>query len=748
LLFKVFARARTRGLRHLRRTRLPAVNPTALKDDPAFTGARDHLNAHFGRIQLMVQRYMRRYADRLLQADGSYADVCVSPQELRRLLGLGESIQVQEWLDQLGIPPSGQVAIGLLAADETIEERTAAGAAAALPIEQLRDGFMLSGTELDLLIAAAAPRLSVDLSRLYAVAWADYSVRQPTAGFLAELVAEQEDEVEDVLALLGDGSRLTQYRLLVPGQHDLWRPETPRVHAPMQVPQRILDYLAGDALHSAVIPGCTLHRGGQTTADLILDDATQQSVASAMQRLRPRLLLTGPRGAGRRTLARSCSLDAGCDLLEVDLARALAGRTNNVMERFAEVVREARLFHASIFIRVRDLSADLVETLSLLRPSLEGLLSTFPGAVFVSDRKVSPVARILAGDSPEVPLAVPQPEDQAELWCRALTPLMGDDVARRIATEISRSYRLPPGEIFGAVETAISDAQPGDGLDATKLINAVRKRFDHGLTGLTDLVDSPMGFDDVVLRPHTRDQVQEVMMFARHSDQVFRKWGFAGRSHSGNGLSVLFSGPPGTGKTLMAGVLARHLGRVLYRVDLSRIVDKYIGETEKNLGRVFDEAERAQAVLLFDEADSLFAKRTQVKSSNDRYANLEVNYLLQRLEGYDGVSILTTNFATCIDDAFQRRIRFKIEFPMPEAKERAELWRRLLPPGAPVEEEIDWKHLGECFVFSGGHIRNCVLRAAIHAAERATAICEDDLYNAGVAEGREMGSLILDKGDL
>lgn len=720
-----------------------AVDPTALDPVRPFAEAREHLDAHFDRVRLMVQRYMRRYADRLLQADGSYADVCVSPQELLRLLGLGDSPRVQLWLDQLGIPETAHIVERLLDLDEEVEDRTASTTDAALALEQLREGFMLSSTEVDLLVAAAAPRLSVDMSRLYAVAWADYSVRQPTAGFLAELVAEHPDEVEDVLALLGDDSRLVQYRLLVPGQHDLWRPRTPRVHAPVEVPQRVLDYLAGDALHAAVIPGCTLHRRGLRVVDLVVDDKVRASVEEAMQRPRPRLLLTGPMGVGRRTIALAYSGQAGYPVLDVDLPRALAGGGRELVDRLAEIVREARLFHAALFLRLDGAADELGEKLSVVAPAVQGLLKAFPGAIFLAARESTPLSRTLSGDIADVEVTIPQREGQAELWRRALTPSLGAESADRVATDISRSYRLPPGGIYGAVSAAVNEAGPGGKPDMGRLLAAVRKRFDHGLTGLADIVDNPMSFDDIVLTPGTREKVLEVLMFARHSDKVFRHWGFASRSHAGHGLSVLFSGPPGTGKTLMAGVLAKDLGRVLYRVDLSRIVDKYIGETEKNLGKVFDEAERAQAVLLFDEADSLFAKRTQVKSSNDRYANLEVNYLLQRLEGYDGVSILTTNFATSIDDAFQRRIRFKIEFPLPEAPERAKLWRTLLPPGAPVDDAVDWDFLGERFEFSGGHIRNCVLRAAMHAAERGTPIGEDELYQAGIAEGREMGTLIL-----
>ena len=210
-----------------------------------------------------------------------------------------------------------------------------------------------------------------------------------------------------------------------------------------------------------------------------------------------------------------------------------------------------------------------------------------------------------------------------------------------------------------------------------------------------------------------------------------------------SGLSVLFSGPPGTGKTLTAGVIAHELKRALYVVDISRIVDKYIGETEKKLARISEHAQKSQAILLFDEADSLFAKRTNVKSSNDRYANLEVNYLLQKLEAYHGMTILTTNLADSLDEALARRIQFKVAFDMPNRRERAKLWEVLLPDQA-RGADIDFMRLGEAFEMSGGHIKNATFRACIKAASIGQHVSTEMLWDAAVLEFRSMGHVIRD----
>ena len=238
------------------------------------------------------------------------------------------------------------------------------------------------------------------------------------------------------------------------------------------------------------------------------------------------------------------------------------------------------------------------------------------------------------------------------------------------------------------------------------------------------------------------DALKEVTRFARFRPFLLEDWGFANKLPYGRGVSAILAGPPGTGKTMVAQLLARDLGYDLYRIDLSQVVNKYIGETEKNLARIFDEAENSHAVLFFDEADSLFAKRTNVTSANDRYANLEVNYLLQRMETYDGVTLLATNLEQGIDDAFKRRVRFTVQFELPEEEERRKLWMSMFPKVVPLAKDIDWEMLGKKFEMSGGYIKKAALRAALMAAETQRPITTADLLEAARHEYREMGRII------
>src|SRR5207237_6386358 len=210
--------------------------------------------------------------------------------------------------------------------------------------------------------------------------------------------------------------------------------------------------------------------------------------------------------------------------------------------------------------------------------------------------------------------------------------------------------------------------------------------------------------------------LREMIAYVRHAGQVYEQWGFGARHSLAMGVSSLFAGPPGTGKTMCASVMARELDMELFRVDLSRLVSKWIGETERNLAKVFDEAEQSNAIILFDEADAMFAKRTEVKTSVDRYANLEVNFLLQRMEAFSGVTILTSNFEDSIDSAFKRRLTFRLRFEKPDAAARAALWQKMIPRSAPLSPDVDFDRLGARFDMAGGNIPNAAVRAAFLAA--------------------------------
>ena len=240
------------------------------------------------------------------------------------------------------------------------------------------------------------------------------------------------------------------------------------------------------------------------------------------------------------------------------------------------------------------------------------------------------------------------------------------------------------------------------------------------------------------------EQLGELTARARHRDRVLDEWGLAHTSLKGRGVTALFAGDSGTGKTMSAEVIAGSLGLDLYVIDLSTIVDKYIGETEKNLDRVFNEADRVNGVLLFDEADAIFGKRSEVKDARDRYANVEVAYLLQRMEVFDGMAILTTNLRANVDEAFLRRLDAIVEFSVPEVEDRRRLWERNLPAALPMADDIDTDFLARRFTLSGGNIRNVAVGAAFRAAEGERRVAMADLVRETAREYRKLGRLCVE----
>jgi hypothetical protein len=249
----------------------------------------------------------------------------------------------------------------------------------------------------------------------------------------------------------------------------------------------------------------------------------------------------------------------------------------------------------------------------------------------------------------------------------------------------------------------------------------------------------PYGWDDLVLPPDQYEQLREICTRASHRDLVYNRWGFGRKLAHGRGLHVLFSGPPGTGKTMAAAIIANELDLDLYRIDLAQVVSKYIGETEKNLERVFVAAEHSGAVLFFDEADALFGKRSDVKDAHDRYANIEISYLLQRMEEYDGLAILATNVRQHLDEAFLRRLQVSVEFPFPDEEHRRRIWATLFPAEAPLGPDVDFDLLARELKLAGGNLKNIALAAAFYAAAKGTTINLAHLARAALREHEKLG---------
>lgn len=714
---------------------------------PPITSPDMRFDAMRALIKGLIMRYIRRYSARLLNESGSPDPHWPSSSETLFTSGViptepfGES-----WLDKRQFPPLSLIENQLQQFQQNLAAAIDATAEndpdLTLAPEWIQTAFQLSDLELLLLCTIAAPQCDHDILRLCQFATGLDTTIFP-AIFYAELLSSDTLSPQDILQCLAPQNSLCLYSLVKMGKHPEWKNQTPPAFAPVCVPNRIADFIAGYDTQTEL--DCALIFPPHTTPDskLLFDGDFQKQTIKKLQRRKSRTLLIAPRGYGRRSLLRQFASSKNTSLIEINLNNISPGDTPEHLQYTAGLwFREARLTQAIMIFRCDNApDADSERLMSSISAPFSRMLDRFPGTVCILADNRYPILSQWFGTCAEIHALLPSQAAQPSLWEHALSQYMPANAIHDAVNYVATSYRLTMGEILNTIHAAQTGA-PGQPLNGPLLAQTLRATRGQALAGLADLKSTPLSLKDIVLPENTEKIIHEILNYAKYAEFVSNEWEFSKMSPNA-GLSVLFSGLPGTGKTLTAGVLAHELKRALYVIDLSRVVDKFIGETEKKLAKIFDCAQKSQAILLFDEADALFAKRTNVKSSNDRYANIEVNYLLQRLESYPGMSILTTNNADSLDDALARRIQFKVFFGMPDIHERAKLWNVLLPQKARAET-IDFHRLAENFEMSGGHIKNAAFRACIHAAATRQKVTTEMLWDAAILEYREMGHAVRD----
>ncbi len=692
----------------------------------------------------LVLRYVRRFSARILNDAGNHDPARTSAREVLHIAGVAHETTGDAWLTDHGFPGYGDIDEQLdgyrALLERRIEATYAMEHADRMPPETIQAQFQLSEPELLLLCAVAAGQINVEIARLYRFATGLDTTIFP-AWFYADLIAETEEDSAQILHLLEPEQPLRMFALIDVGQRTEWGVKTPVLQAPLSVPNRIAAFLTGNTTDISLEYAALWRPDTAQLPTLILPESFKKAVNRQFRKVHARMGLYGAKGSGRRSYIRECAKSTGQTVLEIDLSGLAPNETEEHLSTIAGLwFREARLQHATmLFICDEHLPGETAQVLAQTAPRILAMSARHPGTICITSRTPAAWIRNLFGDHIEIFYPEPKRAQQPAFWRSALSAYLPEQSLDEAVQYVSSSYCLTPGEINTTIDATIGRLGNVQ-ISGEALCETLRLTRGRELEGLAELKPTPLGLNDIILSADSRKIINEILNYARYSELVRQDWGFA-RMNAGGSLSVLFSGPPGTGKTLTAGVLAHELRRALYVVDISRIVDKYIGETEKKLAKIFDHAQQSQAILLFDEADSLFAKRTSVKSSNDRYANLEVNYLLQRLESYHGISILTTNLASSLDEALARRIQFKLEFPMPDTRERANLWQCLIPRQAP-SQDIDYMRLGESFEMSGGHIKNAVFRACIEAASKQKPLDTEMLWDAGLHEYREMGHVI------
>jgi predicted nucleic acid-binding protein len=671
---------------------------------------------------------------------------------------LGDQIAVVRWLLAAALRRREVLAAGDDLANDAeharaIEAARAADAASAdraelsahdnLPLERLRLTFNLSVNEVHVLVLLTALELDTELRERARRLVGDRDRPHPDVGLLIDLFYIGRDRAR-VPEELGPGGRLIRFALI---RSDRLR-DAPFALRRVRAVERVVDLLHGrDVLDRDVARFAELVPA-RWRDELVVDASRYEPIANLVAAAfaaskdgvaHPAILVSGPEGAGRSSLLAAAAGEAGLTTLRVR-CKALPRDEAILRELGPALVREIVLHRALVVL-------DALDQLAIDNPAFqidETLLAGFIGPMAAVIGRVVGRPPQLARGSVIVELGVPPEADRVELWRRALDGAGPDEVAHWAA----RRYSVTPGVVLQAAAAARASAAArarggaGAGVTTEDVHAGLRSTLDAKLATLGTRVPWRQRWSDLVLPEDSIAELREFIARVKHRHQVYETWGFGAKVAKGLGLSALFAGPPGTGKTMVAGLIAGDLGLDLYQIDLSRVVSKWVGETEKNLADLFEAAEAGHAVLLFDEADSLFAKRTEVKTSNDRYANLEINYLLQRMESFAGITILTTNNDTAIDDAFRRRLSLKIDFPIPEPEERERLWRALLPGQAGVAADIDFTALAERFEMTGGFIKNAALRAAFLAADEHVPIAMRHMLRAARSEYQAMGKLI------
>jgi len=674
-----------------------------------YDDGRAHLLDELRRVDLLLRRYVDDWRAETAAGDSGVTGLYVADEEVDRILRP----------DRDRPPASEQFRERIADVSAEIRERRDATLEAGreLPLETLTEEFDLDDRQVDALLVALAPELDRRYEKVFAYLQDDIARKRPSAGLILRVLCDTDRERLGARGIFTGSSPLVENRLLELSPRD---PGTPLLSQAVTVDRRVVEYLLETgAVDPVIADATTVLRPSASLEDLPVDEPTRRRI----ERARPEPASTrggdgrashepamryvyGPNGVGKGDV-----VAAMCDGLVDALVRARADRVAGGADTdgLERLVREARLRDAAIHLAGID-RLDGEGDGGSRRRTLD-TIDDHDGPVFLTGSEEQTAVRGVSGhEFLSVHVSRPGYQCRAEIWRRRTEKLPEDVDPEEIATK----FRLTAGGIDDALATATA-LSGGDAPSVGALYRACRIQSRRTLGSLARKTDPSHEWSDIVLPADAMTQLRTVAAHVKHRGQVYSEWGFDERFGRGNGLNVLFTGPSGTGKTMAAEIIANDAGLELFRIDLASVVSKYVGETEENLKQVFDEAEHSDAILFFDEADALFGERSEVSDSHDRYANVEVSYLLQRMEDHDGAVILASNLKDNIDDAFLRRINANVSFPRPDREARAEIWRRIFPEETPVGD-LDSEFLSE-FEITGGNVKNVALTASFLAAD-------------------------------
>ena len=727
-----------------------------------FESSREHLYAELARLDLVIQREVwrwRQVSSPQPQSGDEFRGLYVSEAEIDAILDHvypGSPKVVDQSAIQSGEESFGDV-LGRVTAE--IDQRKAATLERGIPLrlEQLRVMFGLTPFDVDAFLICLAPEMELKYERLYAYLQDDVTRKRPGLAMILNLLCGSPDERvtarrrflpdapllrHGLITLFGDPAQshpplLAHYVKPNARVVEMLLREVAAVDSAErgELDNRLRDFC--QVSYAAVQPTLFLRPDVQEQLAQVVRAGSASEGEASPNSGTMLVLLQGELGTGKRTAADMMCAAWGRPLLVVHVPRVLGqGKDCKTIMRLA--VREAYIAGAALYWDNYDAlipakGQDSTEY-SFCREALCDVLEEYPVTSFVpmQDTEQEPDSALL-GAPCLIRVTLPRPSYALRrvMWDHFLhegdrrdddsdEAMTGPEVLSEWIVAVAGRFRLTGGQIRDAALDAWHRARqrpPGQRSMAIEdLFAASRARTSGQLIDLAKKITPRHGWADMVLPDDQIAQLHEMCDQMRFRPVVLGEWGFDHKLSLGKGLNALFAGPSGTGKTMAAEVIAGDLGLDLYKVDLSTVTSKYVGETEKNLERIFLAARNSNAILFFDEADALFGKRSEVRDAHDRYANVEISYLLQKMEEYDGLVILTSNLSKNMDDAFVRRMHFTVEFPYPESDARRRIWAITFPDEAPLSPDIDFDLLAERYRLTGGNIRNIALTAAFLAA--------------------------------
>lgn len=711
-----------------------------------YADSMQHVLAELEWVDLLVQAQVRRQRQQH-KADEQFQGLVISEHEVDELLAQPAGIpqfargaslgwaQVESALDQL---------------EEQIRASKAASRSLGirLRLAEIETLFGLTAFELNVLLVCLAPEIDLRYERLYSYLQDDVTKRRASVDLVLNLLCASFEAKRAGRERLAPGSPLVERGLLHlfedPGQS-----QAPLLGKYLRIDDRIASHLLdSDVPDARLLPYLRHDHSEITLDDLVLSSETKTRLTVVFNQTLAcggLLYFQGPSGVGKRTTAQTLCRESGIPLLSLDV-EMLSGLDQTSFELLVKLAgREGLLQQSALYWE--GFGALLAEE---KRPLLN---------VLIRELQKLPLISFLAGDTawepsdrgPElrflrIEFKGPDTAERTRLWQAALRSAA--HVPDLEIAPLANAFRLTAGQIRSAALTAEGLARwrdpAGGQIGMTEVYEACRLHSSRKLSSLGRKIKPHHTWSDIVLPEDRLRQLQEICNSVKYRSLVYNQWGFDHKLSLGKGLNVLFAGPSGTGKTMAAGIMAGELGLDLYKIDLSTVVSKYIGETEKNLARIFAEAESSNAILFFDEADALFGKRSEVRDSHDRYANIEINYLLQKMEEHEGVAILATNFRKNMDDAFVRRMHFTVEFPFPGEADRRRIWEGIWPAQTPQSPELDLDFMARRFEIAGGNIRNIALAAAFLAASDGGAVSMNHLLHGTRREFQKMGKVVME----